>query len=111
MPELPDVAAYISALEPRILGEKLERINVASVALLRSTDPPLTEAQGRTVRTAASRARQGWPSRPRCGRHRRLQQRSRGIQTRARCRKPYAQTRAGRSARAQRHRQRIFGRN
>ena len=50
MPELPDVAAYISALEPRILGATLERIAVASVSLLRSTDPPLSEAQGRTVR-------------------------------------------------------------
>lgn len=50
MPELPDVAAYILALEPRILGEKLERINVASVALLRSANPPLSDAQGRTVR-------------------------------------------------------------
>lgn len=50
MPELPDVAAYISALEPRILGAMLERITVASVALLRSADPPLSEAQGRNVR-------------------------------------------------------------
>jgi len=50
VPELPDVVAYISALEPRIDGAQLERIAVNSVSLLRSADPPLTEAQGRVVR-------------------------------------------------------------
>jgi formamidopyrimidine-DNA glycosylase len=50
MPELPDVAAYISALEPRILGQRLERVRVASVSVLRTADPPLTELEGRTVR-------------------------------------------------------------
>ena len=50
MPELPDVAAYITALEPRILGATLEAIDVASVSLLRSADPPFSDAQERTVR-------------------------------------------------------------
>jgi len=50
VPELPDVAAYISALEPRILGAQLERVLVNSVSLLRSADPPLVSAQGRVVR-------------------------------------------------------------
>jgi formamidopyrimidine-DNA glycosylase len=50
MPELPDIAAYISALEPRILGQLLERVRVASVFLLRTADPPLTSVEGRVVR-------------------------------------------------------------
>jgi formamidopyrimidine-DNA glycosylase len=49
MPELPDIAAYISALEPRILGQQLERVRLASVFLLRTVDPPLESVEGRTV--------------------------------------------------------------
>jgi formamidopyrimidine-DNA glycosylase len=50
MPELPDVAAYIGALEPRIVGQPLERVRLASVFLLRTADPPLSEAEGHRVR-------------------------------------------------------------
>jgi formamidopyrimidine-DNA glycosylase len=50
MPELPDIAAYISALEPRIVGQKLEQVRVASAFLLRTVQPPLSSAEGRTVR-------------------------------------------------------------
>ncbi|MGA8222704.1 MAG: DNA-formamidopyrimidine glycosylase family protein [Candidatus Acidiferrales bacterium] len=50
MPELPDIAAYISALEPRILAQPLERARLASPFLLRTVEPPLTDAEGRTVR-------------------------------------------------------------
>jgi formamidopyrimidine-DNA glycosylase len=50
MPELPDVAAYISALEPRIVGQTLERVRVASASLLRTVDPPLRSVEGRVVR-------------------------------------------------------------
>jgi formamidopyrimidine-DNA glycosylase len=49
MPELPDISAYITALEPRILGQTLERVRLGSVFLLRTADPPLTSAEGRTV--------------------------------------------------------------
>ncbi len=49
MPELPDIAAYISALEPRIIGQPLERIRLASPFLLRTVQPPLASAEGRTV--------------------------------------------------------------
>jgi formamidopyrimidine-DNA glycosylase len=49
MPELPDVAAYISALEPRILGQPLERVRVANVFVLRTADPPLASVNGRVV--------------------------------------------------------------
>jgi formamidopyrimidine-DNA glycosylase len=50
MPELPDVLAYMSALEARILGYRLERVRLASVSLLRTADPPLRAVEGRTVR-------------------------------------------------------------
>jgi formamidopyrimidine-DNA glycosylase len=50
MPELPDVLAYMSALEARILGCRLERVRLASVSLLRTADPPLRAVEGRTVR-------------------------------------------------------------
>ena len=50
MPELPDIAAYLSALEPRILGQQLEQVRVASAFLLRTVQPPLSSAEGRTVR-------------------------------------------------------------
>jgi formamidopyrimidine-DNA glycosylase len=49
MPELPDIAAYISALEPRIVGQRLEQVRVGSAFLLRTVQPPLSSAEGRTV--------------------------------------------------------------
>jgi formamidopyrimidine-DNA glycosylase len=49
MPELPDIAAYIGALEPRILGKTLLRVRLASPFLLRTAEPPIADAQGRTV--------------------------------------------------------------
>jgi formamidopyrimidine-DNA glycosylase len=50
MPELPDIAAYISALEPRILGQPIEHIRLSSPFLLRTAQPPLTDVEGRIVR-------------------------------------------------------------
>jgi formamidopyrimidine-DNA glycosylase len=50
MPELPDITVYISALEPRIVGQRLERVRIASVFLLRTADPPITEVEGHVVR-------------------------------------------------------------
>jgi len=50
VPELPDVAAYISALEPRVVGQPLERVRVASISLLRTADPPLASIEGQVVR-------------------------------------------------------------
>jgi formamidopyrimidine-DNA glycosylase len=49
MPELPDVAVYIEALEARIVGARLERVRLASPFLLRSVDPPLAEVTNRRV--------------------------------------------------------------
>ena len=49
MPELPDITIYIEALEKRILGQTLEAVRVVSPFLLRTADPPLTEAHGQRV--------------------------------------------------------------
>jgi formamidopyrimidine-DNA glycosylase len=50
MPELPDIAAYISALQSRIVAQPIERVRVASVFLVRTVQPPVTKVEGRTVR-------------------------------------------------------------
>jgi formamidopyrimidine-DNA glycosylase len=50
MPELPDITAYLTALEPRVLGQRIERLRLGSPFLLRTAEPPVTSAEGRTVR-------------------------------------------------------------
>lgn len=49
MPELPDIAAYVRALEKRIVGKRLERVRLGSPFLLRTVEPPLTSVEGRLV--------------------------------------------------------------
>lgn len=49
MPELPDIAAYISALEPRIVGQPLEHVRLASAFLLRTAQPPIADIEGHAV--------------------------------------------------------------
>ena len=50
MPELPDISAYLTALEARIVGQPIEHIRIASPFLLRSAQPPLASVEGRVVR-------------------------------------------------------------
>jgi formamidopyrimidine-DNA glycosylase len=50
LPELPDVVAYIAALEPRIAGRTLQRVRIASISLLRTSAPPISALEGRAVR-------------------------------------------------------------
>lgn len=50
MPELPEVALYLHALRPRVLGERLERVRIRSPSLLKSFDPPLSAVDGKDVR-------------------------------------------------------------
>jgi formamidopyrimidine-DNA glycosylase len=50
MPELPDVAAYITALEPRIVHQPLQHVRLASPFLLRTVEPPLASVEGQVVR-------------------------------------------------------------
>jgi formamidopyrimidine-DNA glycosylase len=49
MPELPDITAYVSALDVRIVGQRLERLRMTSPFLLRTVDPPVSSVEGRTV--------------------------------------------------------------
>lgn len=49
MPELPDIAAYLTALEPRVVGQLLVKVRLASPFLLRSVEPPIARAEGRQV--------------------------------------------------------------
>src|ERR1700691_1268115 len=50
MPELPDIVAYVGALESRVIGQPLERVRLASPFLLRTIQPTVAEVEGRTVR-------------------------------------------------------------
>ena len=49
MPELPDITVYVEALEQRIVGCTLERIRIAKPFLVRSVDPPISDAEGQHV--------------------------------------------------------------
>lgn len=49
MPELPEIELYLHALAPRIVGQALERVRLASVSLLRTWDPPVSALEGRRV--------------------------------------------------------------
>jgi formamidopyrimidine-DNA glycosylase len=50
MPELPDIAAYIVALEARIVGQPIERVRLTSPFLLRTVEPSLSDIEGNVVR-------------------------------------------------------------
>lgn len=50
MPELPDITAYLSALDSRIVGQPLQQIRLASAFLLRTVKPPPSSAEGKIVR-------------------------------------------------------------
>jgi formamidopyrimidine-DNA glycosylase len=54
VPELPEVQALVDFLEDRAVGHVLARIDVASIAVLKTFDPPVTSLAGLTV-TASSR--------------------------------------------------------
>jgi formamidopyrimidine-DNA glycosylase len=49
MPELPDITIYLEALASRVRGATLERVRLASPFVVRSFDPPISEAHGRAV--------------------------------------------------------------
>src|SRR6202789_2383339 len=50
MPELPDISAYITAIEARIVGRTLEKVRFASPFLLRTVTPSIDKVEGQTVR-------------------------------------------------------------
>jgi formamidopyrimidine-DNA glycosylase len=49
LPELPDIVVYIEALERRVLGHLLERVQIAGPSLLRTATPPIASTEGRRV--------------------------------------------------------------
>ncbi len=49
MPELPDILAYLNALEPRVGGAMIERITIPSPFLLRTFEPPIETAHDHRV--------------------------------------------------------------
>ena len=49
MPELPEVTAYVEALERTVVGQTLQGIRLRSPSLLRTWDPPLSDAEGRRL--------------------------------------------------------------
>jgi formamidopyrimidine-DNA glycosylase len=49
LPELPDIALYLRALRPRVVGERLEQLRIASPFVLRSADRPIADLAGRAV--------------------------------------------------------------
>ena len=49
MPELPDITVYLDALERRVLGHTLARVQIVSPFVLRSVDPPIADAAGKRV--------------------------------------------------------------
>ena len=49
MPELPEVAALAQFLGERLRGRVVARVDVASIAVLKTYDPPVTALQGLTI--------------------------------------------------------------
>lgn len=49
MPELPEVTAYVEALDRTIVGREVLGIRIRSPSLLRTWDPPLSEVEGKRV--------------------------------------------------------------
>jgi formamidopyrimidine-DNA glycosylase len=49
MPELPDITVYLEALEKRILGRKLENVQIGSPFLLRTAAFPVNAIEHKRV--------------------------------------------------------------
>jgi formamidopyrimidine-DNA glycosylase len=49
VPELPDITVYLEALEKRILGRTLERMQITGLSLLRTAQPPISSVEGKKV--------------------------------------------------------------
>ncbi|MFQ5555870.1 MAG: DNA-formamidopyrimidine glycosylase family protein, partial [Acidimicrobiia bacterium] len=49
MPELPEIAVYLEALERRIVPSTIDEIRISSFSLLRTYDPPVTSVSGAAV--------------------------------------------------------------
>ena len=49
VPELPEIAAYIHALEQRVLGQIVEAVRIRTPSLLKTFDPKVSELEGRRL--------------------------------------------------------------
>jgi formamidopyrimidine-DNA glycosylase len=49
MPELPDIVAYVEALERHVVGQTLEAVRIRGPFVVRSVDPPISAAAGNQV--------------------------------------------------------------
>ena len=49
MPELPDITAYVGALQRLLVGHPIHKVRLASPFVLRSVDPPIREIEGKSV--------------------------------------------------------------
>ncbi len=49
MPEFPDIIVYLEQLRPRVQGQILERVHLASPFLLRTAEPAIDETEGKRV--------------------------------------------------------------
>src|ERR1041385_1092278 len=49
MPELPDITIYLEALEKRILGRQLKKVQIGSPFLLRTAAVPVNAIEGHSV--------------------------------------------------------------
>jgi formamidopyrimidine-DNA glycosylase len=50
VPELPEITAYIRALEQRVLGQVLEKVRIRTPSLLKTFDPRVSDLEGRRVK-------------------------------------------------------------
>jgi len=49
VPELPDIVAYVEALERRVVGQALEVVRIRGPFVVRTVDPPISAATGHRV--------------------------------------------------------------
>ena len=49
LPELPDIALYLHALTPRVIGQPLERLRIGNPFIVRTIEPPVSAIEGRRV--------------------------------------------------------------
>lgn len=49
MPELPDILTYLDALQPRVVGQRLDRVRLGNPFVVRTPDPPIAAVEGRTL--------------------------------------------------------------
>ncbi len=49
MPELPDIELYLHALRPRVVGQRLARLDIISPFVLHTFDPPSEAVDGKAI--------------------------------------------------------------